>query len=91
MLAPTSPLLPGLKIPFRGSTKIRGVKQQGLPCQRRVEKSAFLHDKGLRPGGYPEAALPSSSFTATLSMPALRLVLGHQKVGGNCGIVQLMA
>ena len=62
-----------------------------VPCQRRVEKSTFLHDKGLRPGGYPEAALPSASFTATLSMPALRLVLGHQKVGSNCGIVQLMA
>ena len=29
------------------------------------------------PGCYPEAALPSSSFTATLSIPALRLVLSR--------------
>ena len=28
-------------------------------------------------GCYPEAALPSSSFTATLSIPALRLVLSR--------------
>ena len=34
-----------------------------------------LRDSNL--GCYPEAALPSSSFTATLSIPALRLVLSR--------------
>ena len=29
------------------------------------------------PGGYPAAALPSSSFAGALSMPALRLLLSR--------------
>ena len=59
-------------------------------CQRRGEKSHFRQDKvshfrrvkvshlghtgDSHPGGYPVAALPSSSFTGVFSTPALRLL-----------------
>ena len=37
----------------------------------------FCTLKDSNPGGYPEAALSSSSFTGALSIPALRLVFSR--------------
>ena len=47
------------------------------PVFGKIRCPIFCTLKDSNPGGYPEAALPSSSFTATLSIPALRLVLSR--------------
>ena len=47
------------------------------PVFGKIRCPIFCTLKDSNPGCYPEAALPSSSFTATLSIPALRLVLSR--------------
>ena len=47
------------------------------PVFGKIRCPIFCTLKDSNPGGYPEAALPSSSFTATLSIPALRLLLSR--------------
>ena len=47
------------------------------PVFGKIRCPIFCTLRNSNPGGYPEAALPSSSFTATLSIPALRLVLSR--------------
>ena len=74
-----------------GNVALLFVKQQGYVLMQRplvngtercpvfgkIRCPIFCTLKDSNPGGYPEAALPSSSFTATLSIPALRLVLSR--------------
>ena len=47
------------------------------PVFGKIRCPIFCTLRDSNPGCYPEAALPSSSFTATLSIPALRLVLSR--------------
>ena len=47
------------------------------PVFGKIRCPIFCTSRDSNPGGYPETALPSSSFTATLSIPALRLVLSR--------------
>ena len=47
------------------------------PVFGKIRCPIFCTLKDSNPGGYPEAALPSSSFTGALSIPALRLVLSR--------------
>ena len=47
------------------------------PVFGKIRCPIFCTSRDSNLGCYPEAALPSSSFTATLSIPALRLVLSR--------------
>ena len=47
------------------------------PVFGKIRCPIFCTSRDSNPGGYPETALPSSSFTATLSIPALRLLLSR--------------
>ena len=61
---------------YRGiSLLVNGTER--CPVFGKIRCPIFCTLRNSNPGGYPEAALPSSSFTATLSIPALRLVLSR--------------
>ena len=56
-------------------TTVNGTER--CPVFGKIRCPIFCTLKDSNPGGYPEAALPSSSFTGALSIPALRLVLSR--------------
>ena len=58
-----------------GRSLVNGTER--CPVFGKIRCPIFCTLKDSNPGCYPEAALPSSSFTATLSIPALRLVLSR--------------
>ena len=60
---------------YRLAADVNGTER--CPVFGKIRCPIFCTLKDSNPGGYPEAALPSSSFTATLSIPALRLVLSR--------------
>ena len=64
---------PGLD--YEARTPVNGTERCPVFGKIRCPIFCTLRDSNL--GCYPEAALPSSSFTATLSIPALRLVLSR--------------
>ena len=85
-----APMLWVLSDVFRISRFVQDYNDQLIRCQRRGEMSHFRQDKmshflrvklshlghtrDSHPGGYPVAALPSSSFTWAFNTPALRLL-----------------
>ena len=60
----------GCFLPFVNGT-------ERCPVFGKIRCPIFCTLRDSNPDCYPEAALPSSSFTATLSIPALRLVLSR--------------
>ena len=58
-----------------GVAAVNGTER--CPVFGKIRCPIFCTLKDSNPGGYPEAALPSSSFTGALSIPALRLVLSR--------------
>ena len=60
---------------YRLAADVNGTER--CPVFGKIRCPIFCTLRDSNPGCYPEAALPSSSFTATLSIPALRLVLSR--------------
>ena len=59
----------------RPACRVNGTER--CPVFGKIRCPIFCTSRDSNPGGYPETALPSSSFTATLSIPALRLLLSR--------------
>ena len=70
--AKTSDKPPSSDSPFQS---VNGTER--CPVFGKIRCPIFCTLRNSNLGCYPEAALPSSSFTATLSIPALRLVLSR--------------
>ena len=66
---------PGRLVSIDGSLIVNGTER--CPVFGKIRCPIFCTLRNSNLGCYPEAALPSSSFTATLSIPALRLVLSR--------------